>query len=277
MSKKSKAATEETALAARGPTELTEFDAELAAEAQKAKDTVEGIGGGLFASIRGGKLTIGDRVVPSGKIAVVIVAHTACKTYYPNGFDPKKAESPTCYAFGDKLKGMIPHAQSAKTEHHECDTCPQNAFGTARQGNGKACKDQMRIAFVEGGSIEENGVHIPLTDSKVDLGKLSASDMVKLNIPPTSLSAFAKYLKSVADLVQRPLYGVATKIEVKMGDDEYPVISFSLLGPLSAKQIQAVRPRTSSAKEDLVQPFPKMSEAPKKGAASKEAPEGAGF
>jgi hypothetical protein len=261
MSKKTTKETT-TALAPRDPNVAMEpWEKELEAEAQKAKDSVADIGGGLFASIKGGKLTIGDNVIPGNQLACIVLAHCAGKTYYPTGYNPKVAESPKCYAFGPTLKGMVPHKEADAPQHPACDDCKHNVFGTAITGNGKACKDSIRMVFIEGGSLGTNGVFIPYTDKPSDLGRLQKNEAVKLSIPPTSLGAFAKYVRAIAETSKRPLYGVHTLIKVAMtskGGADYPEVSFECLGMVSKDQIGVLRARASAAEPELSQPYPKM-------------------
>jgi hypothetical protein len=272
MSKKKDLAPEATrALAPRDPNVALEaWELELAEEAQKAKETVADLGGNLVASIKGGKLTIGDTVIASGQLACVVVAHTASKAYYAEAYNPKQeGATPVCFGFGPKLSGIFPHAECSERQAEACDKCKWNEFGTARQGNGKACRDSIRVAFVEDGAVQPNGVFIPYTDNAADLARLEKNDVVTLSVPPTSLNNFAKYLRCIADTEQRPLYGVHTLIKVALNDDDYPMVTFENLGLVTKAQLAVLRRRGMAAMPVLVRPYPKMSAKAEKGGKDK--------
>ena len=241
-------------------TALEPWEEKLLAEAQAQKETVADIGGGLFASIRGGKITIGDNVVGK-EMACIILANCAGKAYYKNGFNPGQAESPECYAFGAALKGLSPHEQSPEKKCDECDKCKYNEFGSAKTGNGKACKDSIRLIFIEGGSLGKNGVFIPYGNKAPDLAKLAKNDAVKLSIPPTSLASFAKYVRAMSEANSRPLFAVHTLIKVDMvskNGADYPEVKFECLGLASKEQIGTLRDRAAACAPELSQPYPKL-------------------
>jgi len=70
----------------------------------------------------------------------------------------------------------------------ECDTCPSNQFGTGKEGKGKACKNQIKTAWVIPGQL------LPCV----------------CMLPPTSLRNFSKYITDLSS-------GVA------VGDKSMPV------------------------------------------------------
>jgi hypothetical protein len=238
-------------------TALEPWEAELEAEALKSKEAVAGIGGGNAVSIRGGKLKVAGAEVPSGEIAVVILAHTNMKTYYsdPN-FDLEQPQSPACFAFGKSVADLAPHKDSEASQCDSCGACRWNEFGTSETGSkkGKRCKDAIRMAFIEGGTLDGGKF------AKPEAGKLQSSEVYTLNIPATSLKACAAYVRNVAEVARRPLYGVFTKIKVEPDEKTQVKVSFECLGMIDKDAIAAVRARTSTGEEIIVMPFPKSSD-----------------
>lgn len=252
---KQSATVEPMALVTRPTSELEPWEQEMLEEAQKSKEAVAGVGGGNAVSIRGGKLKIGGDEVPGGEVAVVILAHTNAKTYYESEeFDPDKPASPVCFAFGKSILSMAPHDESTAKQCDVCKACKWNEFGTSTKGRqkGKRCKDQIRLAFVQGGTLDKGFARA--TDAE-----LQASEVYTMSVPATSMKACAAYVRSVAEAARRPLYGVFTRIKVEPDDRTQVKVSFECLGLVPKESIAVVRARTSTAEDLLVQPFPKPS------------------
>lgn len=255
-----------SALAVRDPSSLEPWEKELEAEAARSKEAVAGVAGGHAVSIRGGKLKVGGEEVPSGEIAVCILAHTGVKTYYDNPqFDPDQPVSPACFAFGAKISDMKPHPEASKPQCDGCAACRWNEFGTSETGRkkGKRCKDAIRLAFVQGGTLTDGGYEKP------DAAMLQTSETYTMSVPATSMKACAAYVRSVADAARRPLYGVFTRIKVEPDERVQVKVSFDCLGLVPKEQIQLVRSRVASAEDVVKQPFPKASAVEEKKPAKK--------
>lgn len=265
MAKKSKASAEatSTALVPRDPNvELEPWEQALLAKAQEEQETVDGIGGGLRASIKGGKLKINDNPVPGNTLVCVLVAHTASKRFFEGDFDPSGDDKamPVCYAFGKNFKDpMTPHAEVAKRQAESCDQCPHNEFGSAKTGRGKACKDAINLAFIEAGSMGSNGVFMPYTDLAADLQRLRSNEVVKLSVPATSLKAFKDHIDNMRENFARPSNAMYTQIKVDMSEKDYPTVSFIPLGKLTQQQWAIVEQRSKTVAPELIQAYPKPS------------------
>lgn len=281
---KKKAATEEsneTALAPRDPnaTELQPWEQRLLDKAKQQRESVAGIGGGMFASIKGGTLKINDNPVPGNAIGCVVLGHMTCKAWFEKDYDPHANASPTCYAYGrdgQNFKGMQPHAESDDKQATSCDDCPKNVFGTAKTGRGKACRDSFKIAIIQSGDLGGNGVFMPYGDNAKGIDRLTKADVVMMSIPATSLASFAAHVRSMNDSQLRPLFGVHTKIIVdKDQTGEYPTVKFECLGLLTEKQVGVAESRVAAAMDELMRPFPKL-DGPAKPAAKAPAKKGKG-
>lgn len=275
-----KAAAAATALVPRDPSQALEpWEQDLLQRAQEEQETVEGIGGGRRASIKGGKLKIGDNSIPGNKLVCVIVAHKAMKRYFEGDFDPSGDDKvmPVCYAFGRNFKDpMTPHAECAKKQAASCDTCPHAEFGSAKTGRGKSCKDSINIAFIEAGSLAANGVFMPYTNSGADLNRLRTAEVVKLSIPATSLKAFKAHIDNMRENFGRPSNSMYTQLEVKMSDNDYPTVEFTPLGKLTQEQHAIVDQRSKTVEAELIQAFPKPSSKDAKAKGTPAAKKGKG-
>ena len=53
--------------------------------------------------------------MPGNKLNVIIVGHILENHWYKGKFDPKKANSPSCFAFATDLKDLAPRAAPSET------------------------------------------------------------------------------------------------------------------------------------------------------------------
>lgn len=102
-------------------------------------------------------------------------------------------------------------------EKKPCNSCPMNQWGSADEGNGKACKNMHRVYVLQEGEM------IPLL----------------LTLPPTSLKNLSDYLAKRVVSKGRRSYGVLTKITLKKavssGGITYSQAVFSIAGVLSSE------------------------------------------
>lgn len=194
MAKKAQATSSSNALAVIGggkPPSLAGWEREMA---EKAKRAVAAIAtGGSFLSIKGKKFRfegtdLGDYV------DAIIVDYAPVNAYYNNAkFDPENPAMPTCFAIakvdanGDidhESKNLAP-GEVPDVQSDACDGCPQNDFGSG-EGRGKACKNMIRVALLMVGS-----------DSGGDVTEADKAIFVVLNLPPTSIKSFAKYIRFI--------------------------------------------------------------------------------
>ena len=112
----------------------------------------------------------------------VVVDHHPVNAYWPNSFDGNKVK-PDCTAFD----GIVGQGSPGGA----CATCKLNQFGSHPNG-GKACKNMYRVYLLREGEA------FPL----------------RLNLPPSSIVNFRKYLQSLLTKKLRS-FGVTTKIFLK--------------------------------------------------------------
>lgn len=74
-----------------------------------------------------------------------IIAHFTTRTYYASGFDPKAQKMPPDCRSSDCI---TPDADVLKKQNPDCVSCAHNAFGSAKVGKGKACKEYIRLFLV---------------------------------------------------------------------------------------------------------------------------------
>lgn len=103
-----------------------------------------------------------------------------------------------------------------------CNSCPMNAWGTADDGRGKACKNMRRLYILR------DGESLPLL----------------LTLPPTSLKNVSDYLGLRIVAKGFRSYGVITKVTLKKaqnaGGINYSQAVFAVAGTLAPEQVAAM-------------------------------------
>lgn len=226
-------------------TAIAKWDEELAAAAAVAAEMEAHVGGGNFLSTKGGQLSWQGTELPDSQVAAIILDARLENAYYQAAYDPDAPASPTCYALGTDEKSLEPHSDVPENQRqcHNCAECPQNQFGTAERGRGKACRNARRLALIVAGqfdgddrfSFEPNEVHFEKTDIGI------------LKIPPTSLRGYANFVKQLASLKKLPPFAVATRIVVRPDKDVQMRIEFSVLDRVPNELLAIIKTRREEA------------------------------
>jgi hypothetical protein len=151
--------------------------------------------------------------------AVILHHHTLnCyyKTKYSGGNNP-----PDCGSF-DGITGE-------GDPGGECRNCPLNQFGSAEEGNGKACKNRRRLYVLREGEV------FPLL----------------LSLPTGSLKEFTKYIKKLLSKGKRANM-VVTRFTLKKatssGGVVYSQAQFAVDRPLSSQEQPLINDMTAQVK-----------------------------
>lgn len=202
---------------AKKPTTKTEnlptnWDEELARQAQVAAGMENSTATGQFFGLKGGTLTWNDAPLPNNQMAVVIVDSLLENVYYEGRYDPDTPQSPTCFAFGRNDKEMKPHdlvVEAGGNQNDFCSSCEMNQWGTAETGRGKACRNARRLAMIPAGVIDNGKFKI---FDEPEHFETAAIGFMKL--PVTSVKGYAAFVKQIAGALKRPPHGVITKVSV---------------------------------------------------------------
>ena len=186
--------TESTAVAS--PTNWQDRLAKFAVAAVAA----EAAPSGSFITAKSGILQFAGNAVAGNKLDVVVVDSIYENTYYTGEYDPDAPLSPVCFAFAHDDGDLVPHADSTEPQHSSCKGCPQNEFGTAEKGKGKACKNSRRIAVLPG------------TDLSAEA--LETAEVAFMKLPVTSVKNWGNYVNTLATIDHRPPFAVVTTLGV---------------------------------------------------------------
>lgn len=254
-------------------TAVAKWDEELARRAKLATKAEEHTGtGGQYFSIAGGILSFNDQPMPNNEVGVVIVDAVFENAYYTKPFDPKaEAEPPSCFALGRDGEALAPHEQVAKAkraEHDTCEGCPQNEFGTARVGRGKACKNTRRLALLPAGRFLKDGTFEPIEDPDHYAG----AQLGILRVPVTSIVTYANWVREVEQTMHRPPLGVFCRVQVVKDPERQVALTFETLAKVPDELLAPLFQRADHDTEKLLlQPYPELEERPVRGPAGRKA------
>lgn len=240
-------------------TAVANWEERLEREAEAAAGMERGAGVGKNFSFKGGVLSFDGAPIKGNKIPVIVAAGAIEKAYYEGRYDADNPEPPVCYAHGFDPEEMAPKPEEvADLKSDTCAECPFNQWGSADTGRGKACKDVRRLALLPAGSITTKG-DVELFDT-ADAIKKAEFGFAKL--PPTSLNAYAKFVRS-CQAVKRPPHGVFALMEVLPDNKNQFTVTFEILDLIDKKLMGAVFERYDEALPLVQQPYTYPSEAEK--------------
>lgn len=237
--------------------EVANWDDELAKFA-KDEAALEPLSTAKTISTKGGTFTV-DGADIGTTFDVVILDWVFENHIYGERFDPDNPASPICYAFGRSEADMAPHAEAEKPQCDGCANCPANQWESADVGRGKACKNVRRLAVMTASDFLEGPEAIAKAEVRV------------LKLSPSSLKAWSGYVKSLADELKRPTFGVITQLSLaplqgKSGHQfKFAVLDKGdkgedLLAAFKGPSVKAIMDRRKSLDELLIQAYPKQAE-----------------
>jgi hypothetical protein len=198
-------------------TSLTKWDAELAALAEAAVATEAAVSSGNMISLKNGVMTYQGAEIPGAEFECIILDGIAHNAYYEDGFDPDTPTSPACYAFGRGEEPMAPHENAPNPQHDTCKGCPQNEFGTADRGRGKACANKRRIGLIAKSDLDED---------------ILAAEVAYMQVPVTSVRAWAGYVRQINEVLKKPTLAVVTLIKVEKDPKTQFKVTVKMVEPI---------------------------------------------
>lgn len=235
-----------------------EQQAALAAAAQRSAG-----GGGKFFSTRAGVLQFDNNPLPGNQMAVIILADVMENAFYDGPFEEGNPQPPKCFAFGHDEDEMEPHEAVDKDEYFErqaiaCAGCPQNEWGSADTGRGKACKNVMRLAVIPAGQYKGKGsgrnvtYDLELFDDEAHFAK---ADIAFLKLPVMSVKNYAKYVKQIAADLRRPPHGVVTNIYLEPDPKSQYKVMFELVDNVDGDLMPTIMKRHKAEKDSIDFPY----------------------
>ena len=194
-------------------------------------------------SFKGGQLIVDGVPIPGGEAEVYVLAQQAERAYYEGEFDASKPQVPACYSFDLEA----PHPEASDPQNTTCLGCPQNEWGTAARGRGKACRESARVAVV------------PAT------APIETAPMYQCSFPITSMGSVKEFMGRCA---QSGKLSGEFKTRLKVVPDPKSFFKASLTPLQTVEQpMRVLIDRMAQARDQLMSPYPDLTpsepEAPK--------------
>lgn len=178
-------------------------------------------------------------ITPDGlegtELEVVIVDFISTNMFYEEDFDRDNPQSPICFAFGSEPAILVPSPNSPSKQAPTCSACPNNQFGSARNGKGKACKNTRLIAVMPAHAALDDPANAPIWI---------------MSVPPTSIKAFDKYVHELAVKQRTVPVGVVTSVTLDPAS-AFAAPRFNVVRPLASKEIGVFMSRREEANQRL--------------------------
>jgi len=130
-------------------------------------------------STAGKVFTLPDGTSNPGPMHCVILDHRNFNRYYTRAYDPQNPAPPDCFAIAKEIDALAPHEDAQDPQSDACATCPNNAWGSAATGKGKACRNSVRLAIAS-------------TDATTD------TEPMILTLPPTALKGWNSFVNNLS-------------------------------------------------------------------------------
>lgn len=252
---------------------LVRWDEELAKQADVSAAMEANAGGGQFFSLKSGVLTWQDAPMPDNQMAVIIVDHIFENVFYEGRYDADNPQGPTCFAFGRDEPKLTPHQIVVDAGNAQygaaklCAGCPQNEFGTAEVGRGKACKNTRRLALLPAGNFVKGQFKL-IEDEEHYL----TTPVGYLKLPITSVKGFAGFVKQVAGSLRRPPHGIVAKVRVVPDPKSQFMVLFEPLVNVPDELMGAIMKRREEVVPVIDFPYQPREEEPAPPARGNRAP-----
>lgn len=227
-----------------------------------------------------GVMMLGDQAIPGNQFAAIILDAAHLNTYFGSSYNPNVILPPICYAVARTEMEMAPHPDMQKDLNYfkpqaeRCGPCPHNQFGSARQGEGKACQNRRRLVLIVAGTYPQ-GQLVPIND----LSHYGTTPLLTLTLPPTSAKNWGRFVREAAGTYNRPPFGVITRVYLypheKHGREAF---GFDILAPVPDDWGQIMFKRLSEGQQEVMRGYdpPQQGQQGAQGYAQAQQP-GGGF
>lgn len=203
-------------------------------------------------SLRHGRMTLNDVELPGSQLNCIIVGSVLERTWYDRPFDADDKQPPNCFALGEVLSELVPHANVPAPPSPTCKGCPLAEFGTAAQGKGPACKTRMRLLVVP---ASDNLTPKDLVDPDLAFIKVSPTSVANFNGLGTG-GKTPGYEKALA-LKGLAVWGVVTRVMNKPHPKKMAEVTFELVKSNLADEpvMEASYALVTKLSSELLTPF----------------------
>lgn len=244
-------------------TALINYEEQLALAAGQYAEAEQSSATGDFFGLKGGNIAWGGNPIKGNKIGVIIVDAVFENVFYEGQYDPDEPQSPTCFAFGRDENELSPFktvVEAGQAQHDKCAGCPNNEWGSADRGKGKACRNTRRLALLPAGEFDKDGNFEPFEDADA----LFSSGIGYMKLPVTSVKNYANYVKQIATTFKRPPFAVFTQISTVPDAKSQFKVLFEALALLDSEFIPYAIKKNEEISGSIIFPYSLTVEEPEK-------------
>jgi hypothetical protein len=176
------------------------------------------IRGGVFRMVVDGK-EVAQNEDRAMNIVIVAANPAVSRTYYAGDYEEGKTISPECWS----NDGVSPDPKVKEPQASKCATCPQNIAGSAKQGNGRACRFSQRLAVTLENDIQGDVYQLTLPAQSI-FGNVESGKM--------PMQAYAKFLGGHG----LPITAVVTEMRFDTSSAT-PKLTFKAVRPLNEEEL----------------------------------------
>jgi hypothetical protein len=188
-------------------------------------------------SFKSGVMTYMDNIIKDNTLECVILAATEEHVWYETKWKANEYSPPSCFAIGIPGDELFPHEVVPDAPATSCRECPNWQWGSDPEGGrGKACKERRRIAV------------IPNDD-------FSTSEMALMSLPTMSIKNWSNHVNEVAAILQRPTWGVISRVRLVPDVKSQFKVVFGTVRPLESDELSQVHPRIAMAEALVNTPY----------------------
>jgi hypothetical protein len=228
-----------TAVATRKTTAVAlPWDEELEPFAQQAKAVVQGTGG-KYLSLRNGTISYNSQQI-GDTVDFIVLASVRENAFYNGKFDADNPRAPACYAINADVNDLAPMEGCDEPQSDTCKGCRWDAWGSADQGKGKACKNTARIAI------------LPWTGEETE-DEIAKKEIIYIRTSVTSTRKWLDYYNNniVADY-RNTIGTLVTRMSIEADKKTQFTLDFETVDGIDRDLAIAVRGRLKQANADIM-------------------------
>lgn len=168
-------------------------------------------------------------------LEVVITDFVSANLFYDRPFDRGNPMPPGCFAIGLEPSMLVPSPNSPNRQSETCATCPNNQFGSAITGKGKACKNTRLLAVLPSEALDNPEQESPIWT---------------LSVPPASVKTFDSYVHTLSVKHRTIPVGMVTQISLDPASS-FASPRFSAVRPLKGEELGIFMSRRAEANQRL--------------------------
>lgn len=234
-------------------TEVVKWEDMMAAEAKDVAKTERPSVARI--SLQSGVMSYEGTAVPDNTLECIVAAAIQENVYYDKAFQPGVVNPPRCFAFGNPGEPMRAHESVPEGDWDnwpDCATCAFMQWGSGlRDGQptkGKRCGERRKLAI------------LPRLDSPEDY---KTAEIAVLSLPVMSVRNWSNYVNQIAAQLNRPSWGMITRIKVVPDARAQFVVGFEAVCPLAEDFMAPVHGSLEQCLNVLNVPYDMTPPAPK--------------